>query len=262
MMAKRERKTKKMTTKAKKSLKDEAMSSIGNNFIVKLCAGLGALILSVSSIMGGGERGLSSPNSAMFLTAADIPKSYYKEKKLIYGQVIKVVDGDTLRMRHLPSLLSGTKFKGKLSDETIMVRVAAVDSPETAKYGQDGQPFAEEAKAFTSSIVGKKIKVVALAVDRYQRLLGVVKYDDFGEKDLSEELLRRGLAVVYRQGGAQYGGKKEEYEGLEVEARRGRRGIWSQRGGGESPAEYKKKIQGQKAKKGGSKEGKLVSAGL
>ena len=248
-------KDKKQVTRARTN--NKTGDGNGGNFLSKVAAGLvaGAIALG-GSIFGfgfGSDSGVNfGDKSGIFMTANDIPKQYYKDKKMLYGQVVKVVDGDTLRMRHLPTSMSSGELPkaGKLKDQTIMVRVAAVDSPETAKFGQDGQPFGDEAKEFTTrAVLNKRVKVKALAKDRYDRLLGVVTYDagSFGgEKDLSEELLRQGLAVVYTQGGAQYDGRREEFVNLEAEARKNKRGLWSQKNGGESPADYKKKMKNVK----------------
>jgi endonuclease YncB( thermonuclease family) len=257
--------------KRKTSSKSVSSKEKGSNdgFLSKVAAGLAALVLSVGATFfgggGGGQQQAPSPKEqsasslvsvftdmGTFRTIRDIPKSYFKENKIVYGQVVKVVDGDTVRIRHQPTPFSSAEFSGNLKDETIMVRIAAVDSPETAKFGQEGQPFGEEAKQFaTKAVLGKRVRVKALAKDRYDRLLGTVRYDDgiAGERDLSEELLRRGLAVVYRQGGAQYDGRKSEFEGLEREAKQARRGLWSQKGGGESPAEYKARNNKQQKSK-------------
>ena len=259
--------------KRKTSSKSVSSKEKGCNdgFLSKVAAGLAALVLSVgATFFGGGGGGQPSPKEqstsslvsvftdmSTFRTIRDIPKSYFKENKIVYGQVVKVVDGDTVRIRHQPTPFSSAEFSGNLKDETIMVRIAAVDSPETAKFGQEGQPFGEEAKQFaTKAVLGKRVRVKALAKDRYDRLLGTVRYDHgiAGEKDLSEELLRRGLAVVYRQGGAQYDGRKSEFEGLEREAKQARRGLWSQKGGGESPAEYKARNNKQQKKNSKSKQ--------
>ena len=266
--------------KKKKSSSRKGVSSKekgeDGGFLSKVAAGLGALVLSVgATFFGGGgvqqappQQQQSAPSlvsvftdMGTFRTVRDIPKSYFKENKIVYGQVVKVVDGDTVRIRHQPTPFSSAEFSGNLKDETIMVRIAAVDCPETAKFGQEGQPFGDEAKEFaTKAVLGKRVRVKALAKDRYDRLLGTVRYDDgiAGEKDLSEELLRRGLAVVYRQGGAQYDGRKSEYEGLEKEAKQARRGLWSQKGGGESPAEYKARNNKQQKKKTKSKQRQTV----
>jgi len=60
--------------------------------------------------------------------------------------------------------------------------------------------------------------------------------------DMSEALLEKGFAEVYRGGGAQYAGNENRLKGLEKEARASRRGMWSQKRY-ESPAEYKRKMR-------------------
>lgn len=229
--------------------------------LAKLVAGFAGVVLALGAFFGGSnspEGGSGGGSQGMFLTARDIPKEFYREKSSLYGQVVKVVDGDTLRLRHLPGALSSAAFDGNLKDQTIMVRIAAVDSPETAKFGQVGQPFGDVAKEFaTNQVLNKKVRVKALAKDRYERLLGVVWYQDGvlgGEKDLSEELLKQGLAVVYTGGGAQYDGRRSEYERLEDTARRSKKGLWSQKDADrESPAEYKKKVAAKANKQSKSK---------
>ena len=56
---------------------------------------------------------------------------------------------------------------------------------------------------------------------------------------LAEELLKNGYAVVYREGGAEYDGKKAHFEKLELSAKRRKVGIWSQKGYIEKPSDYK-----------------------
>ena len=65
----------------------------------------------------------------------------------------------------------------------------------------------------------------------------------FFETDLSELLLKNGLATVYKGGGAQYNGKKLYYISLEEQAMKRKKGIWSQSGSIETPAAYKKKTR-------------------
>ena len=150
----------------------------------------------------------------VFSTANDIPKHYFDKKESIDAVVVKVIDGDTYRVRHVNSWHKNPSFDGKLSDNTISVRIAAVDTPEIGKAGNKGQPFSAEAKEYaTKKIEGKKVLLQLLAKDKYGRVLGFVKYKDTRgirflwnrQNDMSEQLLKRGLAVVYRQGGAQYG---------------------------------------------------------
>ena len=98
---------------------------------------------------------VSSNPFEVYATAADIPNYIIREHKALEGVVVAVTDGDTLRVRHTPLFLSG-EFTGKLSEETIQVRLLAVDAPEVAKFGSDSQPYAEAAKQFVSDAVLKK----------------------------------------------------------------------------------------------------------
>lgn len=183
-----------------------------------------------------------------FETSSDIPKEYFKSKKEINGFVHKVIDGDTIRIRHSTFWSRNPKFIGPLKDHTISVRLAGVDAPEISKFGQEGQLFSQEAKEFvTSKVSGKYIKVKLLSKDQYGRVVGRVKYKEnffflSWEKDLSEELLKKGLAVVYTQGGAQYDGNKLKWLEFEKKAQAKRMGMWKH--GAQKvvlPSEYKQK---------------------
>jgi len=172
-------------------------------------------------------------------TAADIPAKMFKTKKTsIKGVVASVTDGDTFRIRH-KTLISSGKYEGKLSENTVVIRIAAVDTPETAKFGKEGQPLGEEAKQWVKDqILDKDVSVQLLSRDQYQRVVGMVSYGTWPfKKNLSKELLKEGLAVVYRQGGAEYGGELDQFEKLEQAAKDKKIGVWS--GNYESPAEFK-----------------------
>ena len=105
--------------------------------------------------------------------------------------------------------------------------------------------------------MNKKVSLKLLAKDRYGRALAVVSYQEDGilfmkgrKADVSEELLKKGLAVVYRQGGAQYDGNIAKWDKIEETARKQKIGIWSQDSKTmQSPAEYKKKVVADKDKK-------------
>ncbi|KNE72146.1 hypothetical protein AMAG_16638 [Allomyces macrogynus ATCC 38327] len=81
--------------------------------------------------------------------------------------------------------------------------------------------------------------------DQYDRAVAMVWYRPYPVwmpwywRNLSVDLLREGLAVVYRQAGAEYGGMKEAFENEEAKAKRVRRGLWSKPHLA-SPAEHKK----------------------
>ena len=197
------------------------------------------IILVVSSLV------LASFLSAgkLYDTADDVPAAQIKSKATLYGMVVKVLDGDTFRLRHMPTFFSDGKFKGLLSEKTISVRIAAVDTPETAKFGQTGQPLGDVATEFTKSkLLNKKVAIKLLSRDKYNRIIASVTYDDFlfSKKDISEELLRNGLAVVYRQGNAQYGSQGiQKWNEIENYAKKRKLGVWSLGKGFESPSEYK-----------------------
>lgn len=186
-----------------------------------------------------------------------IPAQVLRDRKELFGKIVDVIDGDTYRFRHLPSVFSSESFKGTKKQNTITVRIAAVDTPEIAKGADPGQEYSLEAREFASDkLLGKSVRVRCLGRDQYGRLLGRVFYSEpglfssltgGGSKDISEELLWRGLAVVYRGGGAKYDGGLQPWERLEADARDRRVGLWS---GGQRvvlPSEYKKRVKTRKA---------------
>ena len=219
----------------------------------------------------------SSAVAPFFGTQDDIPRAYYKEHRNIFAEVLKVSDGDTYKLRHIPdgsSSSRGSPFTGSLKDHTITLRVYGVDTPETAKFGKGGQPYGDDAARFVEdTLLHRKVSVKLLTKDRYGRAVGSVRYRDAAapggpELDISEELLKRGLAVVYRQGGAEYDGpsQKERLNALEDAARRQRVGFWSQdEATRELPSEYKRNQGGGKDKKtsgaGKDKKGRTTKGG-
>lgn len=93
--------------------------------------------------------------------------------------VVKVTDGDTYRVRHITKGHASPVFEGKLSENTIVVRIAAVDTPETAKFGQQGQKLGSVATEFVKNkLLQKKVRVKLLSKDQYGRVVGLVKYNE------------------------------------------------------------------------------------
>lgn len=120
------------------------------------------------------------------------------------GKVIKVKDGDTI------VILDGL-------DMMHTIRVADIDCPEK------GQPFSKVAKQFVSNeIFGQYVSIEYKGLDRYGRTIGYVLY---GNKNLSLELLKNGLAWHYKK----YSDNKHMAE-LERVARMLRKGLWSEKG--------------------------------
>ena len=118
------------------------------------------------------------------------------------GKVIKVKDGDTI-------VVLDADF------EQHTIRVADIDCPEK------GQPFGKNAKMFTSAeVFSKNVIIKKKKIDRYGRVVGFVFY---GDKDLSLELLKKGLAWHYK-----YYSKDAIMAKLENKARAEKIGLWSE----------------------------------
>ena len=142
----------------------------------------------------------------------------------------------------------------------ISVRLAGVDAPEGAHFGKPAQPYAAESLEFLRSyILGRRVRAYIYKRDQYERVVAtafVRKPPFFLRKDVSMELLKRGLATVYEaKTGAEFGGPKKEqaYKAAEAVAKKKRVGIWSVGRAGffgigkrealESPKAYKDRIR-------------------
>ena len=145
----------------------------------------------------------------------------------IYAFCERVIDGDTIRVRHIPTYglrrwIPGTAKAPQplqqrgIADDTLIVRIYGVDCPEVAKRGSPGQAFAQEAKDFTTNLLfHKMVKITFLRKDQYRRaiavvqtvgnpLLGWIPIGNLRSRDISMELATAGLAELYTGGGAEY----------------------------------------------------------
>jgi micrococcal nuclease len=126
-------------------------------------------------------------------------------------EVRRVVDGDTLL------LTSGAR-----------VRLQGIDSPETVRDGFAVESWGPQASQYTKEFIDRANHRVRLTFslerkDRYDRFLAFVWN---GETMLNEELVRAGLAharLDYRYSG----NIKTRLARAQDEARRARRGLWS-----------------------------------
>jgi micrococcal nuclease len=130
------------------------------------------------------------------------------------GRVVRVVDGDTVRIR-----LDHPR-------ETRTVRYIGVDTPETVKPGAPVQCYGKPASDFNRRLVaGRRVRLVLGRErrDRYGRLLAYVRVE--GGPLVEDELLRRGfahtLAIPPNTDRARH------FSGLERRARRAGLGLWS-----------------------------------
>jgi micrococcal nuclease len=131
----------------------------------------------------------------------------------IGGRVVRVVDGDTIRV-----LLDHPR-------ESRTVRYIGVDTPETVKPGEPVQCFGKAASAFNRRLVaGRRVRLVLGRErrDRYGRLLAYVRVE--GGPLVEDELLRRGYARTLAI--APNTERAGHFSALERRARRAGLGLW------------------------------------
>lgn len=116
------------------------------------------------------------------------------------GKCVGVSDGDTISVMK--------------AGRAVKIRLEGIDCPEM------GQDFGTRAKQFTSGMVyGKDVEVKEYNRDIYRRTVARVY---IGGQDVSLELVKAGLAWHFKK----YSSDPVLAE-AEVEARRGKRGLWS-----------------------------------
>ncbi len=117
-------------------------------------------------------------------------------------KVIKIADGDSFTVLYPDK-------------HTERIRLHGIDCPER------DQPFSKASKKFTSqSIFNKEVTLVKKSTDRYGRTVALVYFND--SILLNTELLKAGLAWHFTR----YD-KNPEWQKLEVEARKNRKGLWA-----------------------------------
>jgi len=152
--------------------------------------------------------------------------------RTVTGTVTKISDGDTIQLT--------TPEKTK-----IKVRLYGIDAPETPKINrrsgqvhQTGQPFGDESqKTLSKKIMGKKVKVDILDIDKYRRMVGMVWLND---RNINLEMVREGYAEAF----IEYlkPPYRAEFLKAEQEARAGGKNIWSLPEH-ERPTEYRKRLK-------------------
>ncbi|KAJ5573419.1 uncharacterized protein N7459_007846, partial [Penicillium hispanicum] len=200
-----------------------------------------------------------------FPDAPSISPSFLR-RRTIFGQVTSVGDGDNFRIYHTPGgRLTGWGWlpwkkvpttKKELKDNTIHIRLAGIDAPELAHFGRPEQPFAREAHTWlTSYLLHRRIRASLYRQDQYNRVVASVSvrraldFPPFRRRDVSYEMLQRGLATVYEaKVGAEFGGEamEQRYRRAEWWAKVRSKGLWKdyRRVGSdwESPREYKTRM--------------------
>lgn len=147
--------------------------------------------------------------AAVFLvrSASDPPRH-----DLGRAEVVRVVDGDTIRVR--------------LDGRTERVRYIGVDTPESVKPGTPVQCYAKRASAANAALVaGRRVRLVTDAEqrDRYGRLLAYVYREPDGAF-VNARLVRDGYArTMTIEPNVAHAGELARLAGA---ARRARRGLW------------------------------------
>ena len=129
------------------------------------------------------------------------------------AQVLRVVDGDTIRVR--------------VEGHTERVRYIGVDTPESVKPGTPVQCFARRASAANAALVaGRSVRLVSDVEqrDRYGRLLAYVYREPDGAF-VNAALVRDGFARPLTI--APNVAHAREFDGLARDARHARRGLWA-----------------------------------
>lgn len=120
------------------------------------------------------------------------------------GKCVKVSDADTIQVLDEQNKIT-------------KVRLYGIDCPEKS------QAFGQKAKEFVlSQVGGKDVDVDVIDIDKYQRSVAVVKFDD---KILNEEILKAGFGWYY----AQYCKESfcKNWQLLESQAKLSKIGLWS-----------------------------------
>lgn len=118
------------------------------------------------------------------------------------GRVVAIADGDTL------TILDSQQIQHK-------IRLAAIDAPEKS------QAFGQQAKQALSDVCySRQAKVVVVDIDRYERFVGEVTCSG---TYANEEMLRKGMAWVYRKYAKGYG----SFYSIETDAKKAQSGLWA-----------------------------------
>jgi micrococcal nuclease len=129
------------------------------------------------------------------------------------GQVVRVVDGDTVRVR--------------IGEGTQTVRYIGVDTPESVKPNEPVQCFGKQASAFNSRLVaGRRVRLEygRERHDRYGRLLAYV-YISGHSRSVNAEIIAAGYGRVLAI--APNTAHLRAYLRLERRARSHRLGLWA-----------------------------------
>jgi micrococcal nuclease len=160
----------------------------------------------------------NSPQKSLYrINKTNFTKSSQGEiARMVPGEVVGHVDGDTLRVR-IPNPPPELK-----TVETI--RMLGVDTPETVHPHKPVERFGKEASDFTKAgLFGKQVYLAFdwELRDRYGRLLAYI-YTPEG-RCFNAALIQKGYGYAYVSYTFHF---MEEFKDLEQAAQKGKRGLW------------------------------------
>ena len=143
------------------------------------------------------------------------------------AEVLLIGDGDTLTVKE--------------GSQTIKVRLACIDAPETSQ-----SPYGKAARQALKSLlpVGSDVTLRSKATDRYGRSVEEVIRNS---TNINQSLVKSGNAFVYWQ--SIKGCDRQTYSRLETYARLGGLGVWSVPGGIQRPWDYRQSKQSNSKRK-------------
>lgn len=118
------------------------------------------------------------------------------------AKVIRILDGDTMEVL----------YQGR----PVKIRLAHIDCPE--KRGK--QPFGTQAKSALSDLCfGQYVTVYGEKYDRNKRLIAVVANQK--KQIINQEMIKQGMAWHFKRYSTDL-----RYAKLELDARKGKKGLW------------------------------------
>ncbi|KAG7194847.1 putative endonuclease lcl3 [Scheffersomyces spartinae] len=172
----------------------------------------------------------------------------------MYGRVTRVGDGDNFRFFHTPGGIKGgwgwlrkvPALPKELKDQTLLIRLCGIDAPERAHFGNKAQPYSEEALNWLKNyILQRNVRITPYSIDQYKRVVARCQVWTWtGLRDVSAEMVRNGMAVVYEsKATAEFGDSELKYRTLEAKAKRQGKGLWSLGNKLVTPGEYKRETK-------------------
>lgn len=136
-------------------------------------------------------------------------------------------------------IYDGDTFKAEGCDIEIVVRFVAIDAPEISyQKGRASQPFSTQSKRLLMDLILNRIvEIEGYGLDKNNRVLAVVSY---GGRNIGVEMIRKGLAEVYR-GELPDNFDLKDYNQAEFQAKTARHGMWSQGNNYVSPREWRER---------------------